>query len=69
LSISPVVPREHTLPSTRNHEDLRPRATHARAAQNALPGDQRRAEDAGFDAHLSKPTTVEQLRNAIARAP
>jgi two-component system, chemotaxis family, CheB/CheR fusion protein len=35
----------------------------------ALPGDQRRAEDAGFDAHLSKPTTVEQLRSAIARAP
>jgi CheY-like chemotaxis protein len=35
----------------------------------ALSGDQRRAEDAGFDAHLSKPTTVEQLRNAIARAP
>ncbi|HYG68147.1 MAG TPA: hybrid sensor histidine kinase/response regulator, partial [Anaeromyxobacteraceae bacterium] len=35
----------------------------------ALPGDQRRATDAGFDAHLAKPTSVEHLRSAIARAP
>jgi two-component system CheB/CheR fusion protein len=35
----------------------------------ALPEDQRRATEAGFDAHLSKPTTVEQIREAIARAP
>jgi two-component system CheB/CheR fusion protein len=33
----------------------------------ALPDDQRRAADAGFDAHLSKPPTIEQLRSAIAR--
>jgi two-component system, chemotaxis family, CheB/CheR fusion protein len=35
----------------------------------ALPEDQRQAKDAGFDAHLAKPTTIEQLRSAIARAP
>jgi two-component system CheB/CheR fusion protein len=35
----------------------------------ALPEDQRRASDAGFDTHLSKPTTVERIREAIARAP
>jgi signal transduction histidine kinase len=35
----------------------------------ALPEDQRQAKDAGFDAHLAKPTTIEQLRIAIARAP
>jgi two-component system CheB/CheR fusion protein len=35
----------------------------------ALPDDQRRAMNTGFDLHLSKPATVEQLRSAIARAP
>jgi two-component system CheB/CheR fusion protein len=35
----------------------------------ALPEDQRRATDAGFDAHLSKPPSVEQIRRAIALAP
>ena len=35
----------------------------------ALPEDQRRATDAGFDAHLCKPPTIEQLQDAIARAP
>ncbi|BDG08569.1 chemotaxis protein CheB [Anaeromyxobacter paludicola] len=35
----------------------------------ALPDDQRRATDAGFDVHLAKPPTVEQLRSAIGRAP
>ncbi len=35
----------------------------------ALPEDQGRATDAGFDAHLSKPPVIEQLRSAIARAP
>jgi two-component system CheB/CheR fusion protein len=35
----------------------------------ALPDDQQRAADAGFDAHVSKPTTLEQLRSLIARAP
>jgi two-component system CheB/CheR fusion protein len=35
----------------------------------ALPEDQRRARDAGFDLHLSKPPSIEQLRSAIARAP
>ncbi|HEX9051597.1 MAG TPA: ATP-binding protein, partial [Anaeromyxobacter sp.] len=35
----------------------------------ALPEDQRRARDAGFDVHLSKPPSIEQLRSAIARAP
>ena len=31
--------------------------------------DQRRATEAGFDAHVAKPPTVEQLRGVIARAP
>jgi two-component system CheB/CheR fusion protein len=35
----------------------------------ALPEDRRRAAEAGFDAHLSKPPTLEQLRGALARAP
>jgi two-component system CheB/CheR fusion protein len=35
----------------------------------ALPEDQRRAMEAGFDAHVSKPPTIEQLRSVIARAP
>jgi two-component system CheB/CheR fusion protein len=35
----------------------------------ALPEDQGRAADAGFDVHLSKPPDIEQLRSAIARAP
>lgn len=35
----------------------------------ALPEDQRRAKDAGFDVHLMKPPTIEQLRDAVARAP
>jgi CheY-like chemotaxis protein len=34
----------------------------------ALPDDQGRATDAGFDAHLSKPPVIEQLRSVIARA-
>ncbi|HET9594149.1 MAG TPA: chemotaxis protein CheB [Anaeromyxobacteraceae bacterium] len=32
------------------------------------PEDQQRATEAGFDAHLSKPPTVEQIRSAVARA-
>ena len=32
-------------------------------------GAMRRARDAGFDLHLSKPADVEHLRHAIARAP
>jgi two-component system CheB/CheR fusion protein len=35
----------------------------------ALTEDQRRAKEAGFDDHLSKPPTIEQLRRAIAQAP
>jgi len=35
----------------------------------ALPDDQRRAADAGFDVHLSKPPTIEELQGAVARAP
>jgi two-component system CheB/CheR fusion protein len=35
----------------------------------ALPEDQRRATEAGFDAHVSKPPTIEHLRSVIARAP
>jgi two-component system CheB/CheR fusion protein len=35
----------------------------------ALPDDQRRATEAGFDVHLSKPPSMDQLRSAIARAP
>jgi two-component system CheB/CheR fusion protein len=35
----------------------------------ALAEDQRRARDAGFDAHLSKPTSIEQIREVVARAP
>jgi two-component system CheB/CheR fusion protein len=35
----------------------------------AGPDDQRRALDAGFDAHLSKPPAIEQLQEAIARVP
>jgi two-component system CheB/CheR fusion protein len=35
----------------------------------ALPDDRQRATDAGFDVHLAKPPTIEQLRGAIARAP
>jgi CheY-like chemotaxis protein len=31
--------------------------------------DQRRATEAGFDAHVAKPPTIEQLRGVIARAP
>jgi signal transduction histidine kinase/CheY-like chemotaxis protein len=33
------------------------------------PEDQRRAFDAGFDAHLTKPVSAERLRQAIARLP
>ena len=32
----------------------------------ALPEDKRRALDAGFDAHLAKPTTIDLLRKAIS---
>jgi two-component system CheB/CheR fusion protein len=35
----------------------------------ALPEDQRRAMEAGFDAHVSKPPTIERLRSVIASAP
>jgi PAS domain S-box-containing protein len=35
----------------------------------ALPEDQRRAAEAGFDLHLAKPPTVAQLQDALARAP
>ncbi|ACL66710.1 signal transduction histidine kinase with CheB and CheR activity [Anaeromyxobacter dehalogenans 2CP-1] len=35
----------------------------------ALPDDHRRAVEAGFDAHLTKPTTVEGVQEAIDRAP
>ena len=34
-----------------------------------LPEDQRRAADAGFDAHLTKPASVAQIQDVIARAP
>jgi two-component system CheB/CheR fusion protein len=30
-----------------------------------LPGDLKRALDAGFDSHLTKPVAVEQLHNII----
>ncbi|HTP25423.1 MAG TPA: chemotaxis protein CheB [Anaeromyxobacteraceae bacterium] len=35
----------------------------------ARPQDQERAKAAGFDAHIAKPPTHEQLQEAIARAP
>ena len=35
----------------------------------ARPEDQERAKAAGFDAHIAKPPTNEQLQEAIARAP
>ena len=35
----------------------------------ALPEDQRRAADAGFDAHLTKPATVEGVEAVMSRAP
>ncbi|WP_242370794.1 chemotaxis protein CheB [Anaeromyxobacter sp. SG26] len=35
----------------------------------ARPEDQRRAAEAGFDAHLTKPATVEELQEAMDRAP
>ena len=34
----------------------------------ARPEDQARAMDAGFDAHLAKPSTIEQIQEVIARA-
>jgi two-component system CheB/CheR fusion protein len=34
----------------------------------ALPEDQRRAAEAGFDAHLTKPATVEKVHETMARA-
>jgi two-component system CheB/CheR fusion protein len=34
-----------------------------------LPEDQRRAADAGFDAHLTKPASIAQVQDLIARAP
>jgi CheY-like chemotaxis protein len=33
------------------------------------PEDERRALEAGFDAHLTKPVRLEQLARAIAGAP
>jgi two-component system CheB/CheR fusion protein len=35
----------------------------------ALPEDQRRAAEAGFDAHLTKPATVEGVQEVMGRAP
>jgi two-component system CheB/CheR fusion protein len=35
----------------------------------ALPEDQRRAADAGFDAHLTKPATIQAIHEVIGRAP
>jgi two-component system CheB/CheR fusion protein len=35
----------------------------------ATPDDQRHATAAGFDGHLAKPPTIEQIRSAIGRAP
>jgi two-component system CheB/CheR fusion protein len=35
----------------------------------ARPEDQRRAADAGFDAHLTKPATVEGILEVMSRAP
>jgi len=34
-----------------------------------LPDDQRRSADAGFDAHVTKPATIEEIQEVIARAP
>ncbi len=34
-----------------------------------LPEDQQRTADAGFDAHLTKPASIEQIQDVIARAP
>ena len=34
----------------------------------ARPEEQQRAADAGFDAHIAKPSTIEQVRDVIARA-
>jgi CheY-like chemotaxis protein len=31
--------------------------------------DQQRAMDAGFDAHLAKPPSIEQIQKLIAHAP
>jgi len=35
----------------------------------ALPEDERRAAEAGFDAHLTKPATVEGVQEVMGRAP
>jgi two-component system CheB/CheR fusion protein len=35
----------------------------------ARPEDQQRAKDAGFDAHLAKPPTIEQIQKLVAHAP
>jgi two-component system CheB/CheR fusion protein len=35
----------------------------------ALPADQQRAREAGFDAHLTKPVSVEGVEEAMSRAP
>jgi len=35
----------------------------------ALPEDQRRAADAGFDAHLTKPATIAAVQQVVGRAP
>jgi len=35
----------------------------------ALPEDQRRASDAGFDAHLTKPATIAAVQQVVGRAP
>jgi two-component system CheB/CheR fusion protein len=34
----------------------------------ALPEDQQRAAEAGFDAHLTKPVTIEGVEEVIGRA-
>jgi two-component system CheB/CheR fusion protein len=35
----------------------------------ALPEDHRRAEDAGFNAHLTKPASIEAIQEVLGRAP
>jgi CheY-like chemotaxis protein len=36
---------------------------------HALPDDQQRASEAGFDAHLAKPATIARIQEVIGRAP
>jgi two-component system CheB/CheR fusion protein len=35
----------------------------------ALPDDQRRATEAGFDAHVIKPASIDAMEEVLARAP